>query len=49
MDRLPAIKNAGLILVMREGDIAESGTHEKLLKKDGFYAELYTSQFEAAA
>lgn len=47
--RLSTIKNADLILVMREGDIAESGTHEELLKKGGFYAELYTSQFEAAA
>lgn len=49
MERLSTIKNADLILVMREGDIAESGTHEELLKKGGFYAELYNSQFEAAA
>ena len=46
--RLSTIKNADLILVMKEGDIIESGTHEELLKKGGFYAELYKSQFEAA-
>lgn len=46
--RLSTIKNADLILVMKEGDIIESGTHEELLKKGGFYAELYSSQFEAA-
>ncbi len=46
--RLSTIKNADLILVMKEGDIIESGTHEELLKKGGFYAELYNSQFEAA-
>jgi ATP-binding cassette subfamily B protein len=44
--RLSTIKNADIILVMREGDIAESGTHEELLKKNGYYAELYNSQFE---
>jgi len=46
--RLSTIKNADLILVMKDGDIIESGNHEKLLQKGGFYAELYNSQFEAA-
>lgn len=46
--RLSTIKNADLILVMKEGDIIESGTHEQLIQKGGFYAELYNSQFEAA-
>ena len=44
--RLSTIKNADLILVMDHGDIVEQGNHEELLKKDGFYAELYNSQFE---
>lgn len=44
--RLSTIKNADLILVMNEGDITEQGTHEELLKKNGFYAKLYNSQFE---
>lgn len=43
--RLSTIKNADLILVMKDGDIIESGTHDELLEKDGFYAELYNSQF----
>jgi ATP-binding cassette subfamily B protein len=43
--RLSTIKNADLILVMRDGDILEQGSHEELLKRDGFYAELYRSQF----
>ena len=44
--RLSTIKNADLILVMNEGNIIEQGNHEELLKKDGFYANLYNSQFE---
>ncbi|WP_396954184.1 ABC transporter ATP-binding protein [Neobacillus niacini] len=44
--RLSTIKNADLILVMKDGDIIESGNHEELLLKNGFYAELYNSQFE---
>lgn len=44
--RLSTIKNADLILVLREGDIVESGTHDQLLQQGGFYAELYNSQFE---
>ena len=44
--RLSTIKNADLILVMNHGDIVEQGTHEELLAKNGFYSELYNSQFE---
>ena len=44
--RLSTIKNADLILVMNEGNIVEQGTHENLLKKKGFYAKLYNSQFQ---
>ena len=44
--RLSTIKNADLILVMKDGDIIESGNHGELMEKDGFYAELYNSQFE---
>ncbi|HPF88830.1 MAG TPA: ABC transporter ATP-binding protein [Candidatus Limiplasma sp.] len=44
--RLSTIRNADLILVMNEGDIIESGTHDELLKQNGFYADLYNSQFE---
>ena len=47
--RLSTIKNADLILVLRDGDIVESGTHEELLAKNGFYADLYMSQFEEAS
>lgn len=47
--RLSTIKNADLILVMKDGDIIESGNHEELLAKNGFYAELYNSQFEQAS
>ena len=46
--RLSTIKNADLILVMKDGDIVESGNHAELLAKGGFYAELYNSQFERA-
>lgn len=44
--RLSTIKNADLILVMKDGDVIESGTHQELLNKGGFYSELYNSQFE---
>ena len=44
--RLSTIKNADLILAMNNGDIVEQGTHEELLKKNGFYANLYNSQFD---
>ena len=43
--RLSTIKNADLILVMKDGNIIEQGTHQQLLKQNGFYAELYNSQF----
>lgn len=44
--RLSTIKNADIILVMKDGDIIEQGNHEELIKQNGFYAELYNSQFE---
>ena len=44
--RLSTIKNADIILVMNDGNIIEQGNHEKLMKKDSFYAKLYNSQFE---
>lgn len=47
--RLSTIKNADLILVLKDGDILESGTHAALLAKGGFYAELYNSQFDKAS
>ncbi len=47
--RLSTIKNADLILVMRDGDVIESGKHDELMQKGGFYAELYNSQFEQAS
>ena len=47
--RLSTIRNADLILVLRGGDIVEQGSHEELMAKQGFYAELYNSQFEQAA
>jgi ATP-binding cassette subfamily B protein len=43
--RLSTIKNADKILVMKDGEIIEQGTHEELLSKKGFYSELYNSQF----
>lgn len=46
--RLSTIRDADLILVMREGDIVEQGTHDELLAANGFYADLYNSQFEEA-
>ena len=47
--RLSTIRNADLILVMKDGDVIESGNHEELLKRKGFYAALYNSQFEEAS
>jgi ATP-binding cassette subfamily B protein len=47
--RLSTIKNADLILVLKDGDVIESGTHDELLEKEGFYAELYNSQFDQAS
>ena len=47
--RLSTIKDADVILVMNHGDIVEQGNHEELLEKNGFYAQLYNSQFEEAA
>ena len=47
--RLSTIRDADLILAMKDGDIVEQGTHEELIAKDGFYAELYNSQFEKTA
>jgi ATP-binding cassette subfamily B protein len=43
--RLSTIKNADIILVMRDGNIIEQGSHERLLEENGFYAKLYHSQF----
>ena len=48
MKQLSTIRNADLILVMRDGDIIEQGTHDELIERKGFYAELYNSQFEEA-
>lgn len=47
--RLSTIKNADLILVMKDGDVIESGNHEELIAKGGFYADLYNSQFDKTA
>ena len=46
--RLSTIKDANTIIVMKDGDIVELGNHESLLAKNGFYAELYQSQFESS-
>ena len=46
--RLSTIQNADNILVVRDGDIVETGTHDQLMAKDGFYRQLYTAQFEQA-
>ncbi|MBQ1340639.1 MAG: ABC transporter ATP-binding protein, partial [Ruminococcus sp.] len=46
--RLSTIRNADIILVMKDGDIIEQGSHEELLANNGFYAQLYNSQFESA-
>ena len=47
--RLSTIRDADMILVMKDGDIVEQGTHEELLEQNGFYAELYNSQFAKSA
>lgn len=47
--RLSTIKNADLILVLKDGDVIESGNHEELMEQNGFYADLYNSQFEQAS
>ena len=46
--RLSTIRDADMILVMKDGDIIEQGNHDELIAKNGFYAELYNSQFEKA-
>ena len=46
--RLSTIKNADLILAMKDGNVVEMGNHKSLLEKGGFYAQLYNSQFEKA-
>jgi ATP-binding cassette subfamily B protein len=47
--RLSTIRDADLSLVMKDGDIVEQGSHEELMERDGFYAQLYNSQFEKTA
>lgn len=47
-NRLSTIKNSDIIFVMKDGDIIESGSHQELLYKNGFYTELYKNQFEIA-
>ena len=46
---LSTIRDADLILVMKDGDIIEQGNHDELIKKNGFYADLYNSQFDKAS
>ena len=46
--RLSTIQSADVILVMNQGNVIEQGTHEELLKQNGFYAKLYQSQFQQA-
>jgi len=46
--RLSTIRNADLILVMQNGDVVETGTHDELLQRNGLYADLYNSQFASA-
>ena len=46
--RLSTIRNADLLLCMKDGDIVEQGTHDELMAQDGFYTNLYNSQFEHA-
>ena len=46
--RLSTIRNADIILVLKDGDIVEQGSHGELMERNGFYAELYNSQFETA-
>jgi ATP-binding cassette subfamily B protein len=47
--RVSTIRNADIILILRDGDIVEQGNHDELLARGGFYAELYNSQFESVA
>ena len=47
--RLSTIKNADLILVMKDGDIIEQGSHDELMSQQGFYCDLYNSQFDETA
>ena len=47
--RLSTVRNADMIIVMKDGKIIETGTHTELLEKGGFYSELYNSQFEGVA
>lgn len=47
--RLSTIRNSDMILVMKDGDVIESGTHDELMKQNGFYADLYNSQFDQSA
>ena len=46
--RLSTIKNADQIIVLRHGQVVESGTHQELMQKDGYYREMYLAQFESS-